>query len=235
MKKAALYFCILLISILTPFFKAGAQDAFSMATDFFVDGVPKYASAMHYPDMEGSPYLYDGWAPGEAVLSDGKAYKNLYLKYDEVQGTVIFKYAMTDSAMAFVNPAVEFRFTYITDNKIHNAHFLNGFDPIGDASVATFYQVLANGNTKLLKSTVKKVLKVTEFNSSAVNRRVDENTFYYLAKGKHPVRIKNDNKAVLTALSDKADKIKQYIADNKLNAKDDDDFAKIIAFYNAIN
>lgn len=227
---------ILLIAFISFFKNASAQDAFSMSTTFFVEGVPKSASSnFHYGDIEGSPYLYDGWAIGEAKLSDGKAYKNLYLQYDEIQSSVSFKYALTDSALAFAVPAVEFAFSYIGNNKIHNVHFLNGFQPVGDANNTTFYQVLAMGKIQVLKRTVKKIIKHQEYGSAEIKQIVSESTNYYLAReDKKPVRIKNDNKAVLEALSDRADKVKQYVKDNNLNAKDDADFAKIINYYNTI-
>ena len=211
------------------------QGTSSVETIFFQDGAPKSATATsHYEDVEGSPYLYEVWAPGEAVLSDGKAYKNLLLKYDEVNGMVIFKYAPTDSAMAFAVPAVEFKFTLVANSKIQTAHFVNGFMPVGDANANTFYQVLCNGKTKLLKREVKKVVKVTEFNSAVATRHIETATTYYLAKDKSPVRINNTNKAALTALSDKADLLKQYIAANDLNVKNDEDFTKLINYYNSL-
>jgi hypothetical protein len=234
MEKLILNFT-LLIALIAGFQKANAQDAFSMSTTYMQDGAPKAASkGIQYADMEGSPYLYDGWAKGVALLSDGKAYKGLYLKYNEIEGTVIFKYALTDSAMMFAIPAVEFIFSYITNDQEHTAHFLSGFKPVNDGNGNTFYQVLDNGKTKLLKKTVKKIVQNKEFNSSTTTRKVDENTSYYLAKDKQPVRIKNDNKSVLAALSDKADKLKQYMADNKLNVRDDEDFAKVVNYYNTL-
>src|ERR1700743_1105369 len=143
MEKVARY-TLLVIAFIAFFKNAKAQDAFSMSTTYMQDGAPKTAvKNEHYAEMDGSPYLYDDWAKGEAKLGDGKVYKNLYLKYDEIQGTVSFKYELTDTEMAFAVPAVEFTFTYIADNKVHNAHFLNGFDPVNGTN--DYYQVLSNG------------------------------------------------------------------------------------------
>ncbi|MGZ3754248.1 MAG: hypothetical protein ACXVJE_03460 [Mucilaginibacter sp.] len=232
-KNAFCLFCIVVCFIVVVQNALGQGSM--MQTTYFQDGAPKLASLTnHYEDIDGSPYLYDGWAQGEAVLSDGKAYKNLLLKYDQINGMVIFKYALTDSAMAFEVPAVEFKFTYITNNKIHTAHFINGFAPVGDATPGTYYQILCAGKTRLLKREVKKIIKVTEFNSSAISRHIETATTYYLEKDKHPVRINNTNKAVLFALSDKADLLKQYIAANDLNVKNDEDFAKLINYYNSL-
>jgi hypothetical protein len=235
MEKVARY-TLLVIAFMAFWGNAKAQDAFSMSTTYMQDGAPKTAvKSGHYSDIEGSPYLYDGWGAGEARLADGKAYKNLFLQYDEIQGTVSFKYALTDSAQAFAVPATEFAFSYITNGKVNIVHFLNGFESIGDANKSTYYQVLAMGKTQLLKRTVKKISKQQEYGSAQTKQIVTETTNYYLAgEDKKPIKIKNDNKAVLEALSNKADKVKQYIKDNNLNAKNDDDFTKIIAYCNTI-
>jgi hypothetical protein len=215
---------------------ANAQPNISMMSlNYVSDGQSKLAGATHYGDLEGSPYLYDGWGTGEARLADGKAYKNLFLQYDEIQGTVSFKYALTDTALAFAVPAAEFAFSYIANNKVNIVRFLNGFEPIGDANKSTYYQVLAIGKIQLLKRTIKKITKQQEYGSAQTKQIVTETTNYYLAgEDKKPIRIKNDNKAVLEALSNKADKLKQYIKDNNLNAKNDDELAKIITYYNTI-
>ena len=235
MKDIKILTAILMLICCAAFTTARAQDAFSMSTQYFQDGVPKAATnQLTYEDVDGTPYLYDGWAQGEVRLSDGKAYKGLFLKYDEVADLLIFKYAITDSAMAFAVPAVEFRFTYIAKDKIHTVHFLNGFEPAGDAGTKAFYQILSNGKTKLLKRTEKKLLKITEFNATSVHRRIDDNTTYYLASNNRPVKVNNSNKAVLAALSDKADQLKKYIVSNDLNLKDDADFARLVDYYNTL-
>jgi len=243
MKKANPNFISGIIVLIIFMQNAGAQGVSSntqpnvsiMSLNYVSGGQPKLASTEHYGDIEGSPYMYDGWAAGEARLADGKAYKNLYLQYDEIRGAVSFKYALTDSALAFAVPAVEFAFSYIENNKTHNVHFLNGFQPVGNADKTTYYQVLATGKTQLLKRPVKKITKHQEYGSAEIKQLVSEDTSYYLAgEDNKPVRIKNENKAVLEALSDKADKVRQYVKDNNLNAKDDADFAKIINYYNTI-
>lgn len=234
MKKLILTLTLLIV-LMAGFQVANAQDAFSMPTTYMQDGKPRTASKnTHYAEMEGSPYLYDGWAKGVALLSDGKAYKDLYLKYDEIQGIPLFKYELTDSAMAFAIPAVELMFSYIANDQEHTIHLLSGFKPVNDANGNTFYQVLENGKTKLLKRTVKKIIETRGFNDVATTKKVEERTSYYLAKDKQPVWVKNDNKSVLAALSDKADKLKQYITDNKLNVKEDEDFAKVVNYYNTL-
>jgi hypothetical protein len=235
MKKMRLFKVVFLLAACGFFNKAFAQDASFMATQYFQDGAPKLAtSTAVYEDVDGSPYLYDGWARGEAKLSDGKIYNNLFLKYDQVADVILFKYALTDSAMGFAVPAVAFKFNYISRDISHEVLFLNGFDPIGNASSTSFYQLLSNGKTMLLKRTEKKLLKVSEFNSASAHRIVQESTTYYLAKNKHLTKVNNNAKAVYAALNDKADQLKQYAASNRLDVKEDRDFGRLIDYYNTL-
>jgi len=235
MKKIASYNLLLMFAFIFVVKNGNAQTGFNMSTEYFQDGVPRVGiKDNHYTDIEGSPYFYSGWAEGQAKLSDGKTYTNLLLKYDEIEGSVSFKYKPEDTEMAFAVPAVEFSFVYITDDNARKAHFMNGFAPVHNTDGSSFYQVLSNGNTKLLKRTVKKILKSTEYNATAITRHVEETTTYYLAKDKTPVKINNSNKAVLAALGDKADRLKKYIPDYNIDAKNDDDFAKLIDYYNTL-
>jgi len=231
MKKATLPLFILIISFASGLQRVNAQDAFVMNTQFLQEGKVKYAEKeLHYGDMEGTPYLYDGWIPGSAKLSDGKTYNNVLLKYDEIQDMPIFKYAEQDSALKFALQPVEFTLNFVGKP----GHFVNGFKPADDADMTSFYLVLSDGNLKLLKRTVKRINKRSGYSSTDATIVVNENTTYYLAKNKMPVKIKNDNKAVIAALSDKSEKIKQYISDNKMNVKKDDDFARVVDYYNSL-
>jgi hypothetical protein len=242
MKKSNLYFvvCIMVCFAFPKLTDAQTAPPHSttnisdMSLDYMSDGMLKTATkGIAADNIEGTPYFYENWMPGEAILSDGKTYKNLLLKYDEMSGSLIFKYKMTDSALAFAIPAVGFRFYSLAGKNLPGyVYFKNGFDRIDGANADTFYQVLSDGDTELLKITTKRIVKTQEFGSSVVKGRIEGKVSYYIARNNKLLRVKNDNKAALAVLSDKEEKIKQYIADNKLNVKNDADFASVITYYN---
>jgi hypothetical protein len=242
MKRSNLYFAVCIMVCFAfpkhteaqtdpPHSKTNISD---ISLDYMSEGTAKTATnGIAADNIEGSPYFYENWMPGEAVLSDGKTYKNLLLKYDELSGSLIFKYKMADTALAFAIPAVGFRFYSLAGKNLPGyIYFKNGFDRIDGANTNTFYQVLSDGDTELLKITTKRIVKTQEFGSPVVKGHVEGKASYYIAKNKKLVRVKNDNKAVLAVLSDKEEKIKQYIADNKLDVKNDSDFAAVINYYN---
>ena len=202
--------------------------------EYFSDGTLKAATKnTHYAEMEGSPFFYDNWTLGEASLSDGKTYKDVLLKFDEVSGTLMFKYNLTDSPMVFKYRPLAFKFNFI-DETPFITEFANGFEPADGATPATFYQVLAAGKTQLLKRHVKSVTESQAFGSNETRKRVSEVTAYYLAKDKHPVKVKRDKRSVLNALTDKVDTLKTYIAANDLDLTNDSDFARLITYYKTL-
>jgi len=236
MRKIITYTALLTLGFNALAGLAKAQTMSDVSTQFISEGVPKTASKeTHYEDLEGSPYVSDVWMPGEAKLSDGKTYTGLLLKFDEIAGMLIFKYTLKDSAMAFKYPPVEFKFSYITSNRQHDVHFVNGFDAVDGADASTFYQVFNDGKIRLLKKTVKKIVTYTQFNSAAISRRVVESSSYYIVKDKLPVKIKTDKKSVLAFLNDVSGKIQLYIAENSLDTKKEEDLIKIIDYYNALS
>jgi len=211
-----------------------AQWESVMETMYFSDGKLQTATKnTHYAGMEGSPYFYDNWEPGEARLADGKTYKGLMLKYNDFNGTLLFKYNLSDSAMTFQYRPVEFRFEYITHDTPYSVHFLNGFAPVDDANMNTFYQILTDDKVKLLKRTTKEITQHQDY-SNATSRTVNTNPHYYLLKNDKLVLIKTNKKSILDALPDQADKIKQFIADGGIDLKSDADLIKVVEYYNQL-
>lgn len=211
-----------------------AQWESVMETMYFSDGKLQTATKnTHYAGMEGSPYFYDSWQPGEATLVDGKTYKGLLLKYNEFNGTVLFKYNLTDSAMIFQYRPVEFRFEYINNDPQNSIHFLSGFAPVDNANTKTFYQILTDGKVKLLKRETKEITQHQDY-SNATSKTVTTNPHYYLLKNDKLVLIKTNKKSILDALPDEADKIKQLITDGGIDLKNDADLIKVVEYYNQL-
>jgi hypothetical protein len=211
-----------------------AQWESVMETQYFSDGTLKAATKnTHYAETEGSPFFYDNWTPGEASLSDGKTYKDVLLKYDEVTNTLMFKYAVTDSPMVFKFRPLAFKFNYI-DSTPFIVDFANGFEPVDGGTADTFYQVLADGKTKLLKRCVKTITESQAFGSNETRKRISDVNYYYLTKDKRLLRVKRDKKSVLNALADKADQLKTYLAKNDIDLDNETDFARLITYYNTL-
>lgn len=182
-----------------------------------------------YTDVKGSPWLTEDWVPGMVKLGNGSTYKDVPLKYDQVSGELIFR-DRSGKTLAFADPVSEFK---IIDAQKHERLFRSGFKAVDSNTGQTFYQVLYDGGTILLKDVKKNIIEHRAYNSATAVKSIVETPVYYLIMNGSPVKIKKDKKAILAVLS-KTDQLEKYIKDNNLNLKDDQDLAKLITFYDSI-
>ena len=112
--------------------------------------------------------------------------------------------------------------------------FQCGFPPIDNQNRISFYQILLNGKTSLLKSVYK---TIQERNNDLSGERYKEFATYentYLLKDGAMVRIKKDKSSLLNLLQDKSQVLQQYINDQKLNLKNEADLIALVKYYNTL-
>lgn len=183
-----------------------------------------------YTDIKGSPYLAEDFLPAVVKMKDGKTFKDIPLKYDQVTGELIFK-DPTGKLVTFADPVAEFRFT---GGKLANQAYRAGFSSTEQGNVNTFYQVLYDGGTIVLKDARKNLIEHRAYNSSTPVKSIVETPAYYLVMGNTLEKIRKDKKSVLLVLKDKATELDKYITENKLNLKEDADLARLLQYYDSI-
>ncbi|WP_431199355.1 hypothetical protein ACQ86K_30905 [Mucilaginibacter sp. P19] len=57
---------------------------------------------------------------------------------------------------------------------------------------------------------------------------------YYLFANNQMTRVRPSQKTILAAMSDKGDKMQEYIKTNKVNFKSDAALAKLFSYYNSL-
>lgn len=181
-----------------------------------------------YTEVEGFPYLLnDAWNSASVTLSDGTVFKSVPVKYDLIEEKLYYK-GKSEETMEFVSPVKSFVFD--ATNKLYR----NGYTAITEYPANSFFEVLADGKTQLLKKTFKKIAENKIYGSATITKSFIENVKYYLFINGAAVPIKGDKKAVLVALANKQTELEAYIKQNNLNLKKDDDFAKLITYYNTL-
>lgn len=181
-----------------------------------------------YTDVKGSPYLFDDWSLGVVKMASGSSYKDMSLKYDQVTGELIFK-DKTGKAQGFADPVAEFK---IIDKSNAFRIFRSGYKSIDNNSDKSFYEVLYDGGTTLLRDPKKNIVEHRAYNSSTAVKSIVETPAYYVVLNGQVIKIKKDKKAILAVLSNSA-QLEKYIQDNKLNLKDDADLAKLMLYYDS--
>ena len=187
-----------------------------------------------YTDINGSPYLFEDWKRGSVTVAKGTTYEGVNLMYDQVADELIFKNAKGES-MVFAEPVREFSFKVENnDAVIKEQVFRNGFALVDGAKPYTFYEVLVDDKIKLLKRTSKDVVEEASYSSATKVKSFQTSTSYYIAQNDKLVKVKNDKKSVLSALSNKKAELEAYIKANRLDLKKETDLAKLLTFYNTL-
>ncbi|MBS7564371.1 hypothetical protein KHS38_08125 [Mucilaginibacter sp. Bleaf8] len=225
-------YCKLIISISLCTFACSeikAQEGVNIVND---GRELRLAGKVHTTSNE-SNYLINEWSKGSVKMTDGSEYKNLYLMYNVKNNILLFRGDQLQS-LEFDKPVKEFTLINEDNNETVNRTFKNGFPAIDGGSAATFYEVLANGNTMLLKRTSKRLEETREAGSLIPTKRWEVIDIYYLSNKDGIVKLKRDKKSVLNALKEKSTETESYLSANKLNTKDDHDLIKLINYYNTL-
>ncbi|WP_299706860.1 hypothetical protein [uncultured Pontibacter sp.] len=179
-----------------------------------------------YVDVKGSPYLTDDWQAGSVKLDNGKIFEGLQLKYDQIEEELMFL-NKAEEAQLFVDPIAEFT--------IIGRTFRRGYTPADGATPKTFYQVLADGETQLLKRTSKKIYEEVPYGTATKIKNIIENETYYLADAEGKLtKIRKDKKAITNALSNKKSELEDYVKANRLDLRQEGDMAKLVTYYNSL-
>ncbi|MGI4750649.1 MAG: hypothetical protein ACRYFB_08450 [Janthinobacterium lividum] len=190
--------------------------------------------SVDYSDIKGSQYLYEEWTKGDITMYDNTIYKNMDVKYSLLDDKLYFKGKDGQQVMSFSNPVKEFT---VNDpsSAIKPITFREGYKNIPGITMNSFLEILVSGKTQLLKKVSKRIQTENVYPNTSVNKYFTESKQYYLYILDRGTLIKNDKKTILSILSDKKVPLENYIKENNLNLKEDNDLEKLITYYNSIS
>jgi hypothetical protein len=197
-----------------------------------INGVP-IRTISGYTDVSGSPFLSDQWVKGMVKLVDGRTYKDVLLKYDQLKDELYFQDKKKDT-LIFVDPVREFKVEYAANDEMHEKLFRNGYKNIPNSTENSFFEVLSDGTAQLLKRTTKSISESKEYNSTTVVKHFDENVKYYIIVSEKVIPVKRDKKSILAALTNKQPQLESFMRTNNINLKNDEDLSKLMAYYNSL-
>jgi hypothetical protein len=187
--------------------------------------------SMNYTDVKGHPYLFEDWTEGTVKQSNGKTYSAVPLKYNILTDEVFFKDPKTGQLLAFVVPVIEFK---INGTNTEGLLFRNGYKAFDNLSAKSYYQVLFDGGTQLIKRVSKRINEEKPLNSASSIKSFEELTSYFLARSGTPMRIRRDKKSILLALGNNSVALENFIKENQLNLKEENDLVRLITYYNTL-
>ncbi len=196
-----------------------------------IDG--RNVKEVDHSEIQGSPYLSDEWINGLVKFSDGRTYKDIPLKYNQVNDILYFQNDKKET-LTFVKQVTDFIIAYSSDNEDHVKHFKSGFADISGYTTQNFFEVLVEGTAQLLKKNHKHVVSESGMALGTTIQKYADSESYYLVIAEKAYTLKRDKKAILAILANKQAELEAYIKANNLNLKNDPDLAKLINYYNSI-
>lgn len=177
-------------------------------------------------EVEGEPYLTDEWMQG-TLVTNGKKTEPFLLKYNIVDNSFEIQHQNQTVIMegAYVESAT---ITSPDPRKLKNGFNTKGKD---DLSSKTFFEVLYDGDVKLLKKDKVKLIKnVTSYGTANRRDSYSRYTDYYVVQNDEfkPIRLRERN--LLNLFPDDKREIKSHIKENKLKAKNENDAGEILRF-----
>lgn len=196
---------------------------------FMQDINGRVVTEMTYTDVEGSPYLVEEFHKGILTMAKGnQVHDGIPMRYDAYKDELEYEkdgkhYLLGTEIISFSIP---------TGDALYE--FQRGFPAVGDLTENSFYHVLHDGNTKLLKHYGKRMREEKAYNSATATKRFDGTEQLFVLKGgrMHPIK-KNDKKELLSLLSDEKNLMNYIIKEEQLNFKSEGDMVKLLEEYDA--
>lgn len=201
----------------------------SAHAQFMYDINGRVVTEIQYTDVEGTPYLMEDWYTGSVTMAKGgKVYDGLKMRYDAYKDELEYE---KDGKLYRLGPEIS-AFAIPTGKDLYI--FQNGFPAVGDQKQNSFYRVLHDGTTKLLKRYEMKMREDRPYNSATTIKKFDLGQEMYVLKDgtMYPMR-KNAKKDLLDILSDEKNLMQYVIKEEQLNFKTENDIVKLLEEYDA--
>lgn len=176
-------------------------------------------------DVIGSPFLKNEFTNGNVVLTNGNKYENVPLKYDVSKDELYFKNPKDESMLSFVIPVKSF--------ELEGRTYLNGFPVTDNFNQNSYYELIFNGNIKLLIKNYKAIIENKNYNSAVTEKRFEDFKAYYMLKEGKMIRFKPSKKDLLETFNDKSAEIDAFLKKEKIDLKSNDDLAKVFEYYSS--
>lgn len=181
-------------------------------------------TGMPYQEVAGATYLFNDWYTGSVRMADDKVFDGVKLRYDIVKDEIEFK---KDSGLFRISQGVqEFTLPSGTDLYI----FRSGFPAVDSYTNKSFYRILYDGKTKLLKK-YQTPIKVEK--ASATKEMEPDAKLYILKGDKLNIVTLKDRNSFLKLLSDEKNKMQYVIKEEQLEFDGDDDLGKLLEEYDS--
>lgn len=208
---------------------SSASQANILAEPFEGQG---YQTSNDMGAVDGNPFLYSEWKSGEVILKNGEKYKIEKMNLDASRDQ--FVYSKNDTLFEFSDNIREIKI-YGEDHKNDpgpDMIFRSDINPLA----ANFVQVLTKGKVTIFCEYSKKP-EGENYSNGIVNntRKYVLHSNYYSLVNNNAIPVKFSSSTLDDLTSDKKNQVNTFIKENNLKVKKENDFLRVIIFYNAIS
>ncbi len=196
-------------------FSALAQDSTGLK------GEPYHESPT---DTKKATYLLKDWYSGSIRMSDNQFYDGIQLRYDLNRDEIEYR---KDSTLFRISKGVK---EFTIPSGIDLYIFRSGFPSVEGLTSNSFYRIMYDGKTKLLKRYKSQIQQ----EKAAATRTMEPDAKLYIYKDDTvtPVKLSDPN-SFLKLLSDERNKMQYVIKEEGLEFGGDDDLAKLLEEYDS--
>ena len=200
---------------------------------FYTVGGEPFSPYKYVKVVEGSAFFNEGWMKGLIVLNGGTEYKNLLLKLDLVENNVHYQDENGRELIA-INPIREVvLIDTVSGDQYHFIHSAALTTELNKQEKG-WYEILLRGNAKLYKFHKKHLNESKPYGSATFEQTIKDLPQYFVLNNGSMVRIKKW-KEITDVLNDKKAQLEKYISENNLAGKKDDDYIRVITYYNILS
>lgn len=241
MKKILVILPILMLfsvtSIAQNFFGAGARR--QMVNDIYQidEYIKRQNRGVDYADTEsyvGTPYNDPSYLPGNIYKGNELMATNVALRYNAMADEMEVKESITspDSEAVVLTKSPDI-FVKIKNDIFVFVPFDGGIEGGG------YFQVLYEGQRyDLFKKHVKEFSPYKKASTSITRdfpaRFTDKPEYYIVTKSGKFYQLPDKKSKILKVFSENQDLVKQYVKDNALDLKKEEDLVRLIRYYNGI-
>jgi hypothetical protein len=222
-----LNFCFLLLLSIVQLTLAQSPTGSSAINPVGGDSGALVVHKLTNTQYDNSQYLpSEDWRNGYFVQANGKRFEMAQMRYDTHLQRVEYKEG--NDRFYPKEKIIEFGFA---NGDVFQSRFrtFNGLDE------DTFFQVLYNGKTKLLKHIETTVSDITPYNSaSKINHFNYYITYYVLKENGQFTKSKKINDGLLVIFNDKSENLNFFVKNNRLKIKDIDPLKQVLAHYDSL-
>ena len=186
--------------------------------------------AGEYAGVSGNPYFIKDWSDGVIRFTSGKVTDKFKLKFNAAQNRLIMQF----NGAAFAAESRIQEFVMYTKNKKDSFLFKKGFPKTERDDNETFYLMLERGAATLLRLATKDIVQEKELIDAKVSRHYQDVDLFFLLRDGVMHKVDTDNNPVQNILSDRRDELKNFIKEQQLKMRTQEDMVKVVRKYNSL-